>query len=223
MVLNIKLLVAACLVLCSSLASAQAGTPNARPLLFGFALMCTTGTGSLCESGMRGRVGGAGRAGSTSTPASRGYPQVTAVAPGTAAERAGIRPGDLLQTIDGLSLLSTEGAERLAHAAAGQHVQLGFERDGKPISFSLELGPPSLAGSNSEKITGGYVSLQGGNVSMEVWSEEPVSLVADSASRSIAFQIGTKTIIRLKLAKDSTGTGGQRGGTGAKKPEPQWF
>ena len=223
MVLNVKLAIATALALSSSVAAQQPTNARPRPMVFGVALACTE---SFCEPGMRGRVRGAGRAASTGAPTYQAYPHIIAVAPGSAAERAGIQPGDVLETIDGLSLLSTQGAERMAQATAGEHVQLGFDRQGRPISFSLELGPPSIVSSGSKRLMGDYMQLQGrisGNVSMEVWSEEPVYMLPDSASGSIDLQLGTKTIIRLKLVKDSVGPGSQRNPTGAKKPDPQRF
>ncbi len=214
----------ACLALCSALAMAQQpatmNTPRPRPLLFGFALECTDCPGG----GMRGRVGGGARGGSATTQTNKTYPHVVAVLPGSPAERAGIRPGDELHAIDGLSLLSPQGAERLARAAAGEQVQLGFERNAHPISFSLLLGASSPAASGrEERIIGGYMAINGtlhGGIRMDLWSDEPIYAVPDSATSTITFQIGTGTIIRMKYTKDSSDAANR---PGAKKNEQQWF
>jgi membrane-associated protease RseP (regulator of RpoE activity) len=184
------------------------GVPRVQPLLYGFALGCTD-----CEPGMRGRVGGAGRGAPPAVTYTK-YPQIVAVAPGSAAERAGIHPGDELHTIDGLSFLSPEGAERFAHAAAGEHVALGFERDAKPISFSLVLGPPSLPTRGAERENTGYMAIRAqklhGDLGLDFWSDQLIYVIPDSASGTITFQIGTGTIIRMKYTKDSSGTGNRR-------------
>jgi membrane-associated protease RseP (regulator of RpoE activity) len=218
-------LASAGLALCSALAMAQqpttaTNTPRPRPLLFGFALECTD-----CEpgQGMRGRVGGGGRSGSTTAQTNKSYPHVVAILPGSPAERAGIRPGDELRVIDGLSLLSPQGAERLARAAAGEQVQLGFERNAKPISFSLRLGAPSRAGSAGERMNIGYMAINGqlhGDIRMDFWTDQPIYTFPDSTTGTITFQIGTGTIVRMKFTKDSTDPANRRG---EKKNEQQWF
>lgn len=201
-------LIAAALVLSSAVAAAQQPTvpspSRARPLLFGFALACTS---PICEPGMRGRVGGPGNAGGANGSTDLRYPQVMAVAPGSAAERAGIRPGDVLQTIDGLSLLSAQGTERMAQAAAGERVLLGFDRHGKSMSFILELGLPSLSAKDVSKILTGYMSIQGhlhGDLKTEIWSDQPIYAFPDSTTGTVRFQIGTSTIVTIKYIKDST-------------------
>lgn len=218
-------LASAGLALCSALAMAQqptaTNTSRPRPLLFGFALECTD-----CEpgQGMRGRVGGGGRSGSATAQATKTYPHVVAVFPGSPAERAGIRPGDELHAIDGLSLLSPQGAERLARAAAGEQVQLGFERNAHPVSFSLLLGAWSPAASGrEERVTGGYMAINGtlhGDIRMDFWTDQPIYTFPDSTAGTVTFQIGTGTIIRMKYTKDSTDPANRRG---EKKNEPQWF
>jgi hypothetical protein len=192
------------LALCSTFATAQqpstSGAP--RPRLFGFALECID-----CGEGARGRVGGPGRSGSTTAQANKTYPHVIAVAPGSAAERGGVRPGDELRSIDGLSLLTAQGADRLARAVAGEQVELGFERNAKPVVLSLRLGAPSVpaAGGPNESMSG-YMTINGqlhGDIHIEFWSDEQIHMTPDSASGTVIFQIGSGTIIRMKYTKDA--------------------
>lgn len=201
---------AAALVLSSTAAIAQQPrAENPRPLLFGFALECIG-----CQPGGRARGGAGGKAtgadaGARSAPEQ--YPHVIAVAPGSAAERAGIRPGDELHSIDGHSVLSAEGSARLAGAAAGEEVQLGFERNAKPVSFSLVLGSPLAPSGNGprEMVNDGFMSIAGtvhGDLHLDVWSDQKIYLIPDSTSArggTITLQIGT-TVIRMKFVKDST-------------------
>jgi membrane-associated protease RseP (regulator of RpoE activity) len=67
------------------------------------------------------------------------YPRVVAVAPGGAAERAGIREGDVLMAVDGISILSSDGARRFSAARVADNVRLTLDRGGK--SFDAELTP----------------------------------------------------------------------------------
>lgn len=191
---------------------------RARPLLFGFALECTD-----CDAGMRGRGrSGGGGQGVAAVVTYTSYPHVLAVAPGSAAERAGIHPGDVLREIDGMSVLTSDAAVRFANAAAGEKITLGVERAGKPMSFSLVLGPPTLP-STGERVISGYMALNGrmqGDVTLDFWSDEPIHVVADSATQTMTFQIGTGTIIRLKVIKDTTGAANR---PGVKKDGSEWF
>lgn len=212
---------AACVVLIVAMranpAAAQqrpdtARSGDIRPLLFGFALECI-----VCAQGEHGRGRGGGQAPAATYRIT--VPHVIAVAPGSAAEQAGIRPGDMLLSIDGLSVVTKAGEERLTHAKAGQQVRLAFERAGKPVAVSLKLGavhvPPN--GSRANPVYGGYVAMQGGpmqgSVKLEIWSDEPIVMndpvVQQASSPStdsagvMVLRIGTNTIIRLQLTKDS--------------------
>jgi len=228
MVLNLTraraALIASVASICWATGVAAQRSPNtaplrARPLLFGFALECTD-----CDPGMRGRgrSGGGGRGASTILTYTS-YPHVIAVAPGSAAERAGIRPGDILQEIDGMSVLTSDAAARFANAAPGEKVTLGVERAGKPILFSLVLGPPTLPSTGGERILSGYMALNGtmhGDMTLDFWSDEQIHMVADSITQTMTFQIGNGTIIRLKFTKDTTDAANR---PGAKKDGSQWF
>src|SRR4051812_220636 len=115
MVLNISRgarVTALTLMICGSAAAAQGrttwslpATPNARPLVFGFALECVD-----CQpgEGQRGRGGGGG---APAVMSYRSFPRVSGVVPGSAAEQAGIRIGDILLSVEGLSVLAEAGAQ----------------------------------------------------------------------------------------------------------------
>jgi membrane-associated protease RseP (regulator of RpoE activity) len=194
-------------ILMTSRAGAQPGTPgtlaavgSARPLLYGFALECSN-----CTPGERGR----GRGGAGGAPVVwtyQQYPRVAAVAPGSAAEEAGIRPGDILQSIDGQSLLTAQGATRFVRASKGEAVRLVFERESKPVSVTLMLGAGAASRvAGPMKVISGYMTLQGhveGDVNIEVWSDDPI--LSQDSSNTLILRIGTSTIIKMRLKKDST-------------------
>ncbi|MGH9884513.1 MAG: PDZ domain-containing protein [bacterium] len=200
-------------------------------MLYGFALECVD-----CQPGRgvgvaRARGGGDGvgaaRGGGGAGGAGRGqlqvwsystYPRVSALAPGGAAEGAGIRVGDVLISIDGLSLLTDDGARRFASAVTGDQVHLSFERDSKVIDVPLVLGRITTARGGPVGTLDGYLSARfegtEGTVNLEIWSDEPVIVTRDSTGAMI---LRTSTMV-VKLRKEDasatgiTGRGGRQGG-----------
>ena len=67
------------------------------------------------------------------------YPRVVAVSPGGLAERVGIREGDVLKSVDGMSILSSDGARRFSSARVAEPIRLTLDRSGK--AFDVELLP----------------------------------------------------------------------------------
>ena len=199
--------------------SAQLRRGEEHPLLFGFALECAVN----CAPGERAR----GRSGGGGSAALEHFPLVIAVAPGSAAERAGIHPGDRLTSINGRSVITDAGAQRLANAKAGELVKLEFERDGKPITVSLLLGstPNPTKASGEQRIFGGYAALHGehvhGNLDIEIWSDEPI--VPTDSTGTVIMRIGTSTLIKMRLAPDSADTSraGRGGAADSLKRAPE--
>lgn len=68
---------------------------------------------------------------------------VTSVIPGTPAERAGIRVGDILVSADGVSLigLKSETILSMIRGEKGTTVVVGVERDGASLSFTMVREP----------------------------------------------------------------------------------
>lgn len=227
MVLNIKQAVrVAMLSLLPSVVAQAQRNPGAteirigeRPVLFGFALACV---GCTFGGGPRGRAGGSGRA-SGPPVLYRDYPLVEAVIPGGAADSAGIREGDILKAIDGLSLLSAEGTRRMSTAVAGEVVRLSFERSSRPFDVSLKLGPSGGGTGDKQMIVTGHTVLRsspasGAGFEFDLWSDNPVRLAIDSTTSTITFKIG-EAVLRVRIPpstyRDTTGTARGRG-----KPEP---
>ncbi len=68
---------------------------------------------------------------------------VASVIPGTPAERAGIRVGDVLVSADGVSLigLKSETILSMIRGEKGTTVVVGIDRDGAPLSFTMVREP----------------------------------------------------------------------------------
>ena len=66
---------------------------------------------------------------------------VASVGKTSPAEKAGLRPGDVIRTIEGESLTSTRDVTReIAEAGAGETVKLGIWRKGESVTVDVELG-----------------------------------------------------------------------------------
>lgn len=75
---------------------------------------------------------------------------VVQVAPGSPAEQAGVQPGDLLVSIDGVPLHGIDELHRfLSRAAVGSTVRLGVVRAGRLLTFPVVLGTEPWASHGS--------------------------------------------------------------------------
>ncbi len=69
-------------------------------------------------------------------------PTVKAVAPGSAADAAGIQAGDILRELDGTPVASsTDFASRIARHLAGDHVPIVLTREGQQLTKTATLKP----------------------------------------------------------------------------------
>jgi membrane-associated protease RseP (regulator of RpoE activity) len=189
-----------------------------RPVLFGFALECVD-----CQPTGRGRVGG-GRGGVTEETTRTAwtytqFPRVAGVLPNSLAESAGIRVGDVLTAIDGLSLLTEEGSRRFASAASGDEVRLTFERASKLIDVPLVLGRVAT-GRGQQMISVGQLSARYsgayGNIDIDIWSDDLVNVSRDSTG-AMLLRTGT-TLIRVHADNpgDTLSSGRGARGSGAR-------
>lgn len=64
-------------------------------------------------------------------------PTVVAVAPGSPASAAGVRPGDILIRIDQKRLTTPEGGAAFSALRPGQEIRFTFERDGEPVTLEM--------------------------------------------------------------------------------------
>jgi regulator of sigma E protease len=63
--------------------------------------------------------------------------QIAAVSPGMPAERAGLRPGDILVTVDGKAIRSRFTLQEVIRASEGRPVEVIYIRDGEKLSSTM--------------------------------------------------------------------------------------
>lgn len=80
-----------------------------------------------------------GRPGESPVWESDEAPELAMVAGGSPADRAGLRPGDRITHIDGVSILTREGQRRFGRVRPRQTVRLTVRRDGKSLTKELTL------------------------------------------------------------------------------------
>ena len=164
----------------------QAGGP--RPLLFGFALECTK-----CSA--TNRRGGFG-AGPMAVWHYDEFPRIAAVVEGSPAARAGIRRGDLLLDVGGLSLTSDAGAQAFTALRAGDSATLTLERNGKSYNATLVLGRMGGGFGRGGQLfldRQPHFSARVGTTAIEIDSDVPVISATDS-SGTTTLRIGATTI-----------------------------
>ena len=133
------------------------------------------------------------------------------VAGGSPAARAGLRPGDVLTHIDGVSILTRAGARRFGGVEPGQKVRVTVLRDGRAITRELTLGrrpearasamagvrpakpvtPATPAARRELRYTGKL-----DEVSVEVWSAGAPTV--ERVGDTMVISVGG-TIVRLKI------------------------
>ena len=136
-------------------------------------------------------------------------PELSMIARGGPADRAGLRVGDRMTHIDGLSITTRAGARRLGAVKPGQTVRVTVIRDGKSLTRPLTLGtrpesrvtvaprsprapttsPPRV---RSELRYTGKLE----DVSVEVWSA--AGSTVERIGDTMVITVGT-SVIRLKV------------------------
>lgn len=135
-------------------------------------------------------------------------PELSMVAGGGPAARAGLRPGDILTHIDGVSILTPAGAKKFGGVVPGQKVRVAVLRDGRSITRELTLTrrpearaaeaaagttprPSTPAARRELRYTGRLE-----DVTVEVWSTGGPTV--ERAGDTMVISVGG-TVVRLKV------------------------
>ncbi len=81
-------------------------------------------------------------------------PRIGGVAPGAPAEKAGLRPGDLVLSVDGRPMATWEALAQTVRASKGTPLALAIERDGVPIAVTVAPAlrdVPSMVGGDTQQ------------------------------------------------------------------------
>ena len=177
--------------------SARQGPPSRTPGIvprspatpagwFGFALACHGCGWSL--------------SGNAPTPVweSSEPPEVAAVDPDGPARRAGIEVGDRIERVDGLSLLSPDGAQRLGAVQPGGRIRLTLRRGSRLIDTDLVVGTyPTGAPASPVPDTDSDQRLRytgrAGNSLVDVWSAASVTVTV-APNGDLIVKTGDATI-----------------------------
>lgn len=165
-----------------------------RPLLFGFAVDCT-----------RCRLG-PGDIDPAPVWHYAEWPRIAAVKPGGSAAVAGVQEGDTIVLVDGLSILSPDGARRFSAVRPGDRVHLTLHRGGRPVDAFITLRRPAEVALPSTARATAEVPRYSGELNgaaVDVWSGAPVTVTVDSTG-ALVIQTGSSTI-RVAPAMPATG------------------
>jgi regulator of sigma E protease len=84
-------------------------------------------------------------------------PAITSVGAGSPAERAGLKPGDVVVAVAGQPLYTHEDLLETIRARPGQSFELGVERDGKPLTLTVTPEPVKERTLSGEEVTVGKI------------------------------------------------------------------
>lgn len=121
-------------------------------------------------------------------------PTVTAVMPGSAAETAGLKPGDTIISIDGQSISRFEQIVNVVQLRPGVLLNFGVRRDGKDLIIPVTpaLREQTDVFGNVHRIGQIGVSHEGGS---EMVKHGPISAVLQAGKETVNLTWGTLTAI----------------------------
>ncbi|MDE0057804.1 MAG: RIP metalloprotease RseP [Defluviicoccus sp.] len=142
--------------------------------------------------------------GELSTPSN-----ITAVVEGSAAERAGLKPGDVIRRIDGTEIDRFEQVARIVRMSAGIRLEIEVERDGRLVALVAvpdEVRQEGAAG--SQKIGRLGVSRSGGGVTVVRHDPGEAALRGIAETFRIVGEIFRAIGQMLSGARDASDLGG---------------
>jgi hypothetical protein len=138
----------------------------------------------------------------------KSLPVVGGVEAGSLADRLGLRQGDTLQTIDGFSVTTRAGGERLGAMSPGKTLTLTWRHDGVSHSASVTLPAGSGVGAAAPGLTQSV-----GNARVEVsgqsarWTRDPATGALRITAAGITVTITPPPHSAARAARDTTRRG----------------
>lgn len=161
----------------------------------------------------------------------RESPRVAALAPGGAAERAGILVGDSLVAVNGESIITPEGMRQFRTVKSGEGVRLTLRRNGGLVDVTMTMTGGRGRGGRGEgaelsRSGRGSVGRGGGREAMPADAELPLRVAGNVGTTPVEVMSDTPVSVEMEASGDlvirvagstvrvrPTGTG-RRGGRG---------
>src|SRR5271165_320077 len=136
---------------------------------------------------------------------------VTGIAPGSAAEHAGVKTGDIITTLNGTAIKGPgELRNGIGMLRIGDKVELGILRDGKPIKLSaLVAARADVDGANAGAINKAFEGVEladaeGGGVLVKALPENSEAAQAGLRANDRIVGVGRTPIANLKDLREAT-------------------
>ena len=137
---------------------------------------------------------------------------VAGVAPGSAAEKAGVKTGDVVTAVDGRTIRSAAELRRMiGMLAVGDKVELGLVRDGKPLKLTAVVAAKNSAESGSagginKSLEGAELAdaPSGGGVTVKSVQEGSAAAQVGLRANDLIVGVGRVPVANLKAFREAT-------------------
>lgn len=131
-------------------------------------------------------------------------PDISAVMPGSPADKAGLHIGDALQSVDGQKILGVPDFQAQIASHPAQNVQLGFTRQGQTMTLPVMLGSVQAGGKVIGQLGVGFSVVQSGK--LPLYRAVPQAFAQTWAMTGQIFEGVWQIISGQRSARQLTGT-----------------
>jgi regulator of sigma E protease len=104
-------------------------------------------------------------------------PQISSVSPGSPAEKAGLRPGDVVLAISGKRVFTAEDFVQAIRSRPGQAMPIEIEREGKKLTFTVTANAVEEKTPSGETIQVGRIQAGVGSKVVSFVADDPIHAV----------------------------------------------